>query len=123
LIRSGRSPLAQLPPRDGRRVDAENRGGGLLTEPHPDPYLSEALARGLARRPGAVPEEQGDPGDEADFRSALPPLPVEDRERVDTDFVGNFLLEKTPQDALPAEVFAPGLRLLRKGRIFGFSGS
>jgi hypothetical protein len=48
------------------------------------------------------------------------PLPVDDRLHGDPDFVGNFLLEEPPQDALPAEVLPPAPGFLRKGRILGF---
>jgi len=93
--------------------------GPLLAEADGDAHLPESVPRITRRPPGAVPEED-DPGHDAGWRLRVASLPVEDRDGVDRDFVGNFLLEQAPQDALPTDVFTPRLGLLCEDRIPGF---
>jgi len=109
-----RAALADFPPCDGRRIDAQECGGRLLGEPQADADLVEAAAGRGGRLPGAVAKEEGNRGDVPDLRGALPPLPVEECQRGDADFVGNFSLEAPPKDALPTDVFPPGPGLVRE---------
>jgi hypothetical protein len=118
-----RRPHPLLPPPERPLVDPDEPGELLPGEPLRLAGDTQPLAQRPPRRVGAVPEEGYNLGEEPDLWFGAALLPTIDRGLADSLCNGKILLPEAPQDALPAEVFAPGLRVTWIGEMFGFSRS
>ena len=80
-------------------------------------YEFQAIDRPLTEK------EMDDLGEEPNLGLCSTRLPCVDRGSRDTLCNGKILLPEAAQDALPAEVFAPGLRVTWRDAMLGFSRS
>ena len=118
-----RHPHPLLPPPERPFVDPNEPGELLPGKALRLSRSTETRAKRPARRVGAVTEEVDDLGEEPDLGLGPALLPTIDRGLADSLCNGKILLPEAPQDALPAEVLTPGLRVTWVAAMFGFSGS
>ena len=106
-----RRPHPLLPPPERPLVDPNEPGELLPGEALRLAGDAQALAKRPARRVGVVAEEVDELGKEPDLGLGPAGLPTIDRGLADALCNGKILLPEAPQDALPAEVLTPGLRV------------
>ena len=118
-----RRPHPLFPPPERPFVDPNEPTELLPGEPLRLAGGAETLTERPTRRVGTVTEEVDDLGEEPNLGLCSTRLPCVDRGSRDTLCNGQILPPEAPEDALPAEVFTPGLRVTWIDEMLRFSRS